>query len=79
VIDRTLEALKSQWEVYRFPGWGPGNFFAWESRPTHRQGGAPAAAAASIAVPSRAGFIHGLLSPIRPFQRTLRLHQARRA
>jgi len=31
VIDQILEELGGGWEVHRFPGWGPGNFFAWET------------------------------------------------
>ena len=40
VIDRTLEALGPEWEVHRFPGWGPGNFFAWETTICVRNSGA---------------------------------------
>jgi hypothetical protein len=31
VIDEMLASLGSRWDVHRFPGWGPGNFFAWET------------------------------------------------
>ncbi len=31
VIDQLIEDLGSEWKVHRFPGWGPGNFFAWET------------------------------------------------
>lgn len=31
VIDQMLRELGPSWQVYRFPGWGPGNFFAWET------------------------------------------------
>lgn len=31
VIDQMLDRLGPEWEVHRFPGWGPGNFFAWET------------------------------------------------
>ncbi len=31
VIDGILNDLGAGWEVHRFPGWGPGNFFVWET------------------------------------------------
>src|ERR1017187_7442518 len=31
VIDQMLDHLGPNWEVHRFPGWGPGNFYAWET------------------------------------------------
>ena len=31
VIDQMLGELGPDWEVHRFPGWGPGNFYAWET------------------------------------------------
>lgn len=31
VIDRMISEVGPEWEVHRFPGWGPGNFFAWET------------------------------------------------
>ena len=31
VIDQMLEELGPDWQVHRFPGWGPGNFYAWET------------------------------------------------
>jgi predicted O-methyltransferase YrrM len=31
VIDQMLDELGPDWEVHRFPGWGPGNLYAWET------------------------------------------------
>jgi len=31
VIDQMLNELGQDWEVHRFPGWGPCNFYAWET------------------------------------------------
>jgi len=31
VIDQMLDELGLDWEVHRFPGWGPGNLYAWET------------------------------------------------
>ena len=31
LINELLDEMGPDWEVRRFPGWGPGNFFAWET------------------------------------------------
>lgn len=31
VIDQMLGNMGPDWQVHRFPGLGPGNFFAWET------------------------------------------------
>jgi len=31
VIDQMLLNIGPEWQVHRFPGWGLGNFFAWET------------------------------------------------
>lgn len=31
VMDRMIDSLGPEWEVHRLPGWGPCNFFAWET------------------------------------------------